>query len=156
MKRAILCACTIGVASCATGPTNEQLERCTTLSFAPLDVNVPACTALLDEAEALDESTVAAIYAARADAYEFGITYHGDREVRADELLTLAINDLGAAIDVTSAPAARAAFQLRRAQLREGAGDREGAIADYQAVLGAEPGHQAAISALQRLQGDQE
>jgi hypothetical protein len=156
MKRAILCACTIGVASCATAQFNDQLERCTTLSFAPLDVNVPACTALLGDAEAFDESTLAAIYVARAEAYEFGITYHGDRDVRADELLALAIEDLSAAISVTSAPAARSALHLRRAQLREGAGDTDGAITDYRAVLDADPGHQAAMDALQRLQANQE
>jgi hypothetical protein len=156
MNRAILFTCVIGMAPIAPAQADEQLERCTTLSFAPLEFNVPACTALLGDAESLDDSTVAAIHAARAEAYEFAITYHGNTEVRAAELLALAIDDLTSAISLTPAPATRAVLVLRRAQLRERAGDTAGAITDYEAVLEIVPEQQSASDALRRLRSDHE
>jgi hypothetical protein len=156
MKRTFLFSCVIGMAPIAMAHADEQLERCTTLSFAPLEFNVPACTALLGEADAHDESTLAAIHAARAEAYEFAITYHGNTVVRPAELLALAIEDMTSAIGLTPAPAARSVLVLRRAQLREGAGDTAGAIADYEAVLEINPGQHSASDALRRLKRDQE
>jgi tetratricopeptide (TPR) repeat protein len=102
MLRAILFASVLGAATSALAQQDPRLERCTTLSFAPLEVNVPACTALLDDAARFDQSTLGAIYAARAEAYEFGIAYHGEIEVQPDELLALALADLDQAVQLSA------------------------------------------------------
>jgi tetratricopeptide (TPR) repeat protein len=217
MMRVIVCGLAFGVATVASAQ-DTPLERCTTLSFAPLEVNVPACTALIQNG-GRDEATLASIYAARAEAYEFAIVYHGDREVNASELLALALADLDravaadpghhqsrgdilfrlsrfaeaaesytAAIDATPAnargllqlrsmalaevgdrsgaiddmtatirlttrPYDRARLLVRRAELREAAGDIAGAIADYEEVTRLSPGNRSAGEALARLSG---
>lgn len=117
MLRAILCACVLCAATSAQAQHDERLERCTTLSFEPLEVNVPACTALLENTAGLDHDTLADIYAARAEAYEFAITYHAGREIEPENLLNLALADLDEAVRLSARHHARRAdvlFQLSR------------------------------------------
>lgn len=97
MKRLIVCGLALCTAAAASAQ-EDQRARCATLSFAPLDENVPACTALLQEMDALDPATLAAIYAARAEAYEFALTYHSGHDVDPEQLLGLALADLDHAV----------------------------------------------------------
>ncbi|HEY7798746.1 MAG TPA: tetratricopeptide repeat protein [Hyphomonadaceae bacterium] len=199
---------------------NAPLERCTTLSFAPLDVNVPACTALIEANEARDPETLALLLAARAEAYEFAITYRGEHivnpaELLADALADLdraagmdprhhmargdilfrlsrfedaaasftsaiasapadapallerrsmalaaandtegAIDDLTAAIRLTTRDADRVRLLLQRAPLLEAASDRAGAISDYRAAARIDPDRPGPREALSRLGAD--
>jgi tetratricopeptide (TPR) repeat protein len=162
MKQLIVC----GLALCAAGEASAQEDaraRCVTLSFAPLDENVPACTALLQEADALDPTTLAAIYAARAEAYEFALTYNSGHDVDPEELLELALADLDRAVaadprhygrrgdilfrlgrfneaaeSYASALNARGAHMLleSRAMALAAAGDHRAAIDDMTAAIG--------------------
>lgn len=198
---------------------DQTHERCLTLSFAPLDDNIPACTALIESSGALDPPVLGAIYAARAEAYEFALTYHGDHDVSAEALLAAALADLDRAVAIDprhhaqradilyrlsrfeeaaagftaaiaadpSAAAARlesrsaaleasgdltgaiedvtaairlaastsdaARLTLRRAELREAAGERAAALADYERVLRDDRENVTARNGADRLAG---
>ncbi len=195
----------------------DAFDACLSLSFAPLDHNVPACSALIDGPAALDSQTRAAVLAARARAYEFALTYRGDSDVADDMLLASAladldravaadpsfrpqragvlhrlgrfadavqdydaaiaaaapslssllsarstslaaqgrqaeaIDDMTAAIRLSTSPSQIAGFLFRRGELREGTGAQSAALADYQAVLALQPHHGGARAAVTRL-----
>jgi tetratricopeptide (TPR) repeat protein len=119
MRTFFILASALVAAACATSErvADASLEGCLTLSFAPLDDNVPACTALIARADALDRDTLAAVHAARAAAYEFALTYDDGHEVEAGALLQAALADLDQAVALSSRWHARRGdilFQLSR------------------------------------------
>jgi hypothetical protein len=135
-------------------PTLAQesgIDRCLTLSFAPIDVNLPACTALIDNPRGLGPARLAEIHAARAEAYRFAITYHGEHDVQPKELLAAALADLDKAAALAPAGDLRVRVLYDRGALREQLADPTGAIEDYRSVLTAYPAHQDARRGLERL-----
>lgn len=196
----------------------DDLAHCRQLSFAPLDLNLPACDRVID-AGGLSDADLAGALAARAEARLWAITYHLGHAIDPAELRALALADLdravaldpahhgaraelrhvlgdfaGAIDDYSAAiardPAVEAHYRIfrsysleamgdldgaladatraialsahpsdlarrlaRRAELRESAGDRGGALADHREVLRLQPGSRTAADAIERLSG---
>jgi hypothetical protein len=156
MKTMLLGLVAIVAAPIATAQ-ESPLSLCTTLSFAPLDMNVPACTTLIEQPEGLSPAVLGEVYAARAEAYDFAITYHGDHDIDPRELMAAALADLEKAVSImpASVGSPRILVIQRRADLRYRTGDRAGAIEDYRTVLAALPGHREALSGLEQLGAEQ-
>lgn len=127
------------------------IDRCLTLSFAPIDVNLPACTAMIENPRGLAPAKLAEVHAARAEAYRFAITYHGEHDVQPTELLAAALADLDKAVALAPAGDFRSRVLHDRGGLREQLGDPAGAIEDYRSVLTTDPAHQDARRSLERL-----
>jgi tetratricopeptide (TPR) repeat protein len=218
--RAVIVSAILAASPACAFAQDAPLDRCTTLSFAPLDVNVPACTALIEADGIRDPGMLATLLAARAEAYEFALTYRGEHKVDPDKLLAAAladldraagidprhhmargdilfrlsrfedaaasftsaiaaapadapgllerrsmtlaaandteaaIDDLTAAIHLTTRDADRVRLLLQRGPLREAAGDTARAISDYQAAARLDPNRRGPREALARLGAD--
>lgn len=152
MKTSILGLALIAAAPAAAAQ-ESPLSLCTTLSFAPLDMNVPACTALIEAPGGLAPAVLGEAYAARAEAYRFAVTYHGKHDVQPMQLLASALADLDKAVAVIPVAARDLRTQTlqSRGELREQLGDRTGAVQDYRAVLTMSPDHRYAQQGLDRL-----
>lgn len=162
--RAVIVSIFLAASPACAVAQDTPSDRCTTLSFAPLDVNVPACTTLIDANETRDPKMLATLLAARAAAYEFALTYRGEHRVNPDELLAAALADLdrAAGLDprhhrargdilfrlsrfgdaaesftsaIAAAPADAPGLLERRSMALAAANDTEGAIDDLTAAI---------------------
>lgn len=110
----------------------DDVEACMSLSFAPLDMNIPACTRLIEEG-GLPDAQTAALYASRAEAYRFARTYSLGHDVDDLELLNLAEADFDAAVALDPA------YRGSRGEVRYMLGRHEEAIEDFTAMIALEP-----------------
>lgn len=123
-----------------TGPLfASDWDECTRLSFAPLDQNIPACTRILANRDLTDDRAIAALLA-RADAYDFAITYNWSHKIVAEDLLEKAMADLDRAVTIAKKRKGEFSAELRQVLERRGSLslrlDRpEQAFRDYSSVL---------------------
>ena len=125
-----LCWVPLLFCACRALAQDDDFARCTTLSFAPLDETVPACNAMIDDPAGLDPAALASIHAARAEALEFALVYHGENEVDPDALLAAALADLEQAVSIDPRHhAQRASILFRLGRFPEAADGFTAAIA---------------------------
>ncbi len=110
----------------------DDVDFCMSLSFAPLDMNIPACSRLIEEG-GLPDAQMAALYASRAEAYRFARTYSLGHEVDDVELLTLALADFDAAAALDPA------YRGSRGELRYMLGQYDEAVEDFTFMIELEP-----------------
>jgi tetratricopeptide (TPR) repeat protein len=122
----------------------DDWERCTVLSFAPLDDNVPACERVL-AGDGLSGAERAQAHAARADALGFAFTYHLGHEIDREAMLETMRADLDAAVALDPA------WHAARADLRMMLGDWAGARDDYTAAIAVDPSGAAAYLGFRSL-----
>lgn len=85
----------VGVLSSAA--LADDMEACTTLSFAPLEQTIPACDRLIGSGT-LDEESLFRALVARAHASGFAITYHFGHDIDARALLDAQLADFDRAL----------------------------------------------------------
>jgi tetratricopeptide (TPR) repeat protein len=104
---------TLAVALVAAAPSAlaDTWENCTSLSFAPLDQNIPACTRLIEEEGLADRQLLEALVA-RAEAYEFAVTYRSNHDVGEAHLLETAAADLDRALLIAKANPSQYSVEL--------------------------------------------
>ena len=133
MGRLAIVVVTLVLASVSTSSLADDWEDCTVLSFGPLDVNIPACTALLDDEGNLSDDRRALAHGARAAALHWATTYHHGHEVDPEALLLAALDDLDQAVALDPR------FHGERAEAQQRLGRHQSAVDDYTAAIEARP-----------------
>jgi tetratricopeptide (TPR) repeat protein len=124
----------------ASGPARaDDWQACMTLSFAPLDQNIPACDTLLESGELPDDRRIDALWA-RAQAFLFALTYHFGHSIDDQDLVRRALADLDQAKALASAQSGSDQRQLaqimrERASVLYQLGRHREAAEEYTAVF---------------------
>lgn len=127
----------------------DDLDSCKRISFAPLDIDIPACTRLINEGRLTDDQMVAALLV-RARAYETARTYRSGHNVEPEKLMAMALADLDRAIGLIRKGGSHSPSQLNaalneRASVLYQLGRSEQAAQDLSEVLRSRSGEVISI-----------
>lgn len=117
-------------------------EACSTLSFAPLDFNVPACNRIINSGKLLDDAMFKALMA-RARAHGWAMTYNFGHKVDPEALLKFQLADLNRAVAIARHLHNKMNFRMQfhkalseRASVQAQLGHGAQAVADYSKAIG--------------------